>query len=279
MSLRAAAGLPEGCETLEVNGVRLAYDRKGKGQALVCLHAVGHGSGDFSELRESLADRFEVIRIDWPGQGRSGPDTRSPGPHRYAQLLRGVLEGLQIEQPILIGNSIGGATALVYASQWPVKALVLCDTGGLLPVNSFVRMFCAAFAWFFSAGARGARWFMPLFRAYYRFMVLPQAAAATQRERIIRSGYEIAPVLRDAWRGFGQREADLQQLAQSISVPVWFAWAKQDRVIPLSLCMPCIRRMPTATVTKYQGGHSAFLEQPGAFVEGFNAFVGGLPSS
>lgn len=277
MDLRAASGLPGNCETMEVDGVQLAYDRKGQGQSLVCLHAVGHGGGDFAELRMSLGDRFDVIRVDWPGQGRSGPDTHPPDPHRYAELLHGLLEKLQVERPILIGNSIGGATAVVYASQWPVKALVLCDPGGLVAVNGFVRMFCASFAWFFNAGARGARWFMPLFRAYYRFMVLPQAAAAQQRENIIRSGYEIAAVLRDAWRGFGRKEADLRQLAQSLVIPVWFAWARQDRVIPLGLCMPCIRRMPTARVTQYAGGHTAFLEQPQAFVEGFNAFVKELP--
>lgn len=278
MSLRAASGLPEGCETLEVDGVRLAYDCAGEGQAMVCLHAVGHGGGDFAGLQKSLRNRFKVIRVDWPGQGRSGPDTHSPDPRRYARLLRGVLEKLRIEQPILIGNSIGGATAVVYASQWPVKALVLCDAGGLVPVNGFVRLFCATFAWFFNAGARGARWFMPLFHGYYRFMVLPQAAAAAQRENIIRSGYEIAAVLRDAWRGFGRKEADLRSLAQSLSVPVWFAWAKQDRVIPLSLCMPCIRQMPKAYVTRYPGGHAAFLEQPEAFIEGLDAFVASLPS-
>jgi pimeloyl-ACP methyl ester carboxylesterase len=157
--------------------------------------------------------------------------------------------------------------------------LVLCDCGGLVSVNAFVRSFCGFFAWFFNAGARGARWFMPMFRAYYRFMALPQAAAAEQREKIIRSGYEIAPLLRDAWRGFGQADADLRETAQALSVPVWFAWAKQDRVIPLGMCMPCIRKMKQATLTKFDGGHTAFLEQPAAFVAGFKTFASTLKSA
>lgn len=279
MNLRAAVGLPENCETLEVDGVRLAYTRSGHGPALVCLHAVGHGGGDFAGIEKSLSDQFEVICIDWPGHGRSGSDTQALGPGRYAQLLCGLLESLKVEQPILLGNSIGGATALIYAQQKPVKALVLCDSGGLVPVNGFVRTFCAVFAWFFNAGARGSRWYMPMFRWYYRFLVLPQAAAAEQRERIIRSGYEIAPLLRDAWRGFGKADADLRELAQSLSAPVWFAWARQDRVIPLSMCMPCIRKMKHAQLTQFDGGHTAFLEQPAAFVAGFKAFMTTLKSA
>lgn len=279
MNFRFAVGVPENCSMLEVDGVQLAYVRSGRGPALVCLHAIGHGGGDFAELEKSLRDRFDLIRIDWPGQGRSGPDAQAPSPKRYAQLLDGVLKSLNVEQPILLGNSIGAAAALLYAKQRPVMALILCDSGGLVPVNGFVRAFCAAFTWFFAAGARGARWFMPMFRCYYRFLVLPQKAAADQRDRIIRSAYEIAPLLRDAWHGFGQADADLRAIAQALDVPVWFAWARQDRVIPLNLCMPCIRQMKQAEVTHYAGGHSAFLEQPDKFLEGFNAFTGALKSA
>jgi len=279
MNLRLAVGLPGNCEMIEVDGVRLACSRRGQGPALVCLHAIGHGGGDFSGVEEALHDRFEVIRIDWPGQGRSGPDTQAPSPQRYAQLLDGVLQFMKVQRPILLGNSIGGATALMYAKQKPVSALILCDSGGLVAVNGFVRMFCSAFAWFFNAGAHGAGWFMPMFRGYYRFIVLPQAAATEQRNKIVRSAYEIAPLLRDAWHGFAQPEADLREVAQALDVPVWFAWAKQDRVIPLSMCMPCIRKMKRAQLTKFAGGHSAFLEQPADFLQGLKAFLGSLKSA
>lgn len=279
MSLRAVVGVPENCEFLEVDGVRLAYARSGRGPALVCLHAVGHGGGDFAGLAAALGESHEVIRIDWPGQGRSGPDTQLPSPKRYAQLLEGLLTSLKVQKPTLIGNSIGGAAALHYAQKNPVQALILCDAGGLVPVNFFVRTFCAFFAWFFNAGARGSRWFRPMFAAYYRYLVLPQAAASEQRERIVNSAYEIAPLLRDAWHGFAQADADLRQVAQALDVPVWFAWAKQDRVIPLNLCMPCIRQMKRAQLSKFDGGHTAFLEQPAAFVSGFHSFMNTLESA
>lgn len=277
MKLRKEVGVPDGSAEIVVDGVRLAVARAGQGTALVCLHAIGHGGRDFEGLAHAVKDRFEVIRIDWPGQGRSGPDTQPASAARYAELLAGVLERLQIRQPIIIGNSIGGAAALLYSRQRDVKALVLCDPGGLVAVNAFVRGFCAVFAWFFGRGATVARWFMAAFGCYYRYLVLPSAAAADQRERIIQSAYEIAPTLQQAWQSFGRPEADIRGVAESLDIPVWFAWSKSDRVIPLSLCMPCIRKMKHAHVTTFKGGHAAFIEQPQEFVEEFVKFSTALP--
>ncbi len=76
MSRRENIGVPAGSMELEVDGVRLAVAREGHGPALVCLHAIGHGGGDFDAFASAVKNRYEVIRIDWPSQGRSGP-TRS----------------------------------------------------------------------------------------------------------------------------------------------------------------------------------------------------------
>ena len=276
MNIRFATGVPSASDTVEACGVPLAVHRTGSGPAVVCLHAIGHGSGDFEAFASATSDSFQVVRIDWPGQGRSGPDHEPPRPARYAELLGIVLDQLGIREPIIIGNSIGGAAAIVYASRQPVRALVLCDTGGLVEVNRTVRTFCGVFARFFAAGEREARWFKPAFRAYYRFIVLPANAAARQRERIIDAGYELAGTMRSAWEGFGRPDADIRELATSLAVPVWFAWARSDKVIPLSACMPTIQRMKNASVTEFDAGHAAFLEQPEKFAREFRAFAASL---
>ncbi len=269
-------GVPAGSMLLDVDGVKLAVCREGSGQPVICLHAIGHGGGDFAGFAAAFRAQFEIIRIDWPGQGRSGPDGVPTSATRYAQLLNGVVDQLGIVDPIIVGNSIGGAAAILHSARRPVRALVLCDTGGLVRVSAFVRMTCACFVAFFRAGERGTRWFAWAFAAYYRVLVLPQPAAADQRERIIRSGPAIARILREAWQSFGQADADLRAKAEALDVPAWFAWAKSDRVIPLLMCMPSIRRMKRAQLTKFRGGHSAFLEDPEAFNAGFRQFSAAL---
>ncbi len=274
--LRAAAGVPGGSPTIVVDGVALAVSRTGKGPSLVCLHAIGHGGGDFAALEATVSDRFEVIRVDWPGQGRSGEDRKPASAERYAQLLEGVLAELGVRSPIVLGYSIGGATALLYARRQPVRALVLCNSGGLLPVTPFTRRCCGYMARVFAAGARGAWWYKIFWSCYYRFLVLPSAAAADQRRRIVDAAYETAPVVAQAWRSFGGSEADLRDLAAGLDVPVWVAWATGDKVIPLRQCMPAICRMRRASLTCFGGGHAAFLERPREFAEELVRFCAGL---
>ena len=145
-----------------------------------------------------------------------------------------------------------------------------------MEVNATTRRFTGVFARFFAAGERGARWFGAAYGAYYRLLVLPSRAAAPQRRRIVASGYELAGKLREAWTGFGEPSADIREVAWSLDVPVWFAWARGDRVIPLSFCRPAIDRMKRAVVSTFPGGHAAFLEQPDAFAEGFADFAEAL---
>lgn len=276
MSLRDEVGVPAGSPLIEIDGVPLAVSRAGRGPALVCLHAVGHGGGDFAALVPALEDRFEVIRVDWPGQGRSGPDREPASARRYAALLGGLLERLDITDPILIGCSIGSAAAILHAARHPVRALVLCDSGGLVPINLMTRSFTGVLSRLFAGGARGAWWFKPFFGWFCR-TALPSAAAVAQRDRIIAAGYEVAPVLAEAWASFGRPEADIRAEAASLTVPVWVAWCRNDRIIPLSLCRPAIDAMKQARLTLFEGGHAAFLEQPAQFIEGLIDFAAALP--
>lgn len=276
MSRREQVGVPQGASRITVLGVELAYDRRGTGVPVLCLSAIGHGGGDFAGLSEHLGPGFEVVALDWPGHGRSETDPQPLSPRRFADLGIEVMRALDLDRPVILGNSIGGAAAILVARQVPVRGLVLCNAGGLVKVDAPVRLFCRLFQTLFAAGARGARWFPALYGAYYRHLVLPGRPARLQRERIIAAGPEMAEALALAWAGFGEPQADIRKVALELDVPIWVAWARHDRVIPLSRCLATIRRLKQGTLTLFEGGHSAFLEDPEAFAEGFRAFARGL---
>jgi len=276
--LRAAVGVPAGSPTLQIDGVTLAYDRQGSGPPVVCLSAIQHGGGDFDAFAERMRDRFEVIRLDWPGHGRSGDDAQPASAARYGELLAGFLRALDLRAPVLLGCSIGGAAAVRAAAIGkaegrPVRALVLCDAGGLAAVTPVVGRATAAMARFFAAGERGAAWFDAAFAAYYRFLVLPQLAAAAQRRRIVASARATAGVGRQAWESFGRPEADQVAELQGLGVPVWAAWARDDRVVPLAFVRGALAATPGAEIATFRAGHAAFLEQPDAFAAGFLDFM------
>lgn len=281
MTQRSAVGARAPWREVVVDGVRLAYDDDGDGPALVCLHAIAHGAGDFAGLRERLHARpdarWRVLALDWPGQGNSGDDATPATAARYAELLAGFLETVGIESAVLLGNSIGGAAAIRCAAAQParVRALVLANPGGLDRFDALTGPMTRAMARFFTAGANGARWYPRAFAAYYRF-VLSMPAAAAQRTRIIASAVEVAPVLAQAWRSFGAPDADLRGLALRITCPVLFAWAAGDRINQLKRCRPAIERFPNARLETFRGGHAAFLEDPDAFTASIERFLGGL---
>jgi len=266
-----------GTTRVVADGVSLAVHRAGRGDPIVCLSAIGHDRHDFDGLVARLADRFELICIEWPGHGDSSNDWRAVSAARYADLLVAALDRLQLDAPILLGNSIGGTASILYASRRAVRAVVLCDSGGLVEVTPMVVRICRFFERFFAAGERGAWWFDRAFRAYYR-MVLTEPAASEQRRRISAGARTRARLLREAWASFGAADADIRDVAASLDVPLWVAWADKDRTVPLSFCLPAIRRLKNATMTTFRAGHTPFLEQPDAFTEGFLKFFDRLPT-
>jgi 4,5:9,10-diseco-3-hydroxy-5,9,17-trioxoandrosta-1(10),2-diene-4-oate hydrolase len=270
---RWETGVPKGSLLISVDGVDLAVDDRGAGQGVICLHAIAHGSADFDTFVARAVGRYRVIRIDWPGQGRSDDVGEAPSPARYAALLRGVVVHLGIDDPIIIGCSIGGAAAIAYASRYPVRALVLANPGGLITPSEWVSAACRVMSRFFAAGSRGAWWYGAAYRAYYR-VVLPWPSAWRQRERIVRAAYENAALLAAAWSMFSDpQQADQRDAAINLDVPVLFTWAMYDRINPFKASQATIAKMKRARVVKFNGGHAAFLEQPRQFFAEFDRFI------
>ena len=86
-----------------------------------------------------LAERFHVLAVDQPGYGYSDKHTEHEQYNRYsATALLGLFDHLGIERAALVGNSLGGGTAVRFALDNPKRAgrLVLMGPGGL-SVNLF----------------------------------------------------------------------------------------------------------------------------------------------
>src|SRR5262249_51706837 len=62
MSLREAAGTGQERRYIVLFGVRLAWEDGAPDRApCVCLHAIGHGAGDYASFRARVGDRLRVI--------------------------------------------------------------------------------------------------------------------------------------------------------------------------------------------------------------------------
>jgi len=102
---------------------------------LVFWHALGAdpSGADFAEVGTVLAGAgFHVLAVDGPGFGRS--PLLSPDEYRLEALvsrLHDLIEDRELDRPVVMGHSWGGAIAVRYAAAYPedVRAVVLLDAG------------------------------------------------------------------------------------------------------------------------------------------------------
>jgi 2-hydroxy-6-oxo-6-(2'-aminophenyl)hexa-2,4-dienoate hydrolase len=129
--------------TLEADGLDTHYLEGGSGPVLVLVHGGGAGADGWGNWRcclDAYAGHFRVLVPDMPGFGRTAkPD---PADYVYDQAGRtrhliAFLDALGIARSHLIGNSMGGATALGVAMKQPerVAKLVLMGSAGLAIAN------------------------------------------------------------------------------------------------------------------------------------------------
>jgi len=238
---RTEIGATQPFRTVKALDLELAYNDEGQGDAVVCLHAIGHGARDFEAFVAGAKAHHRVIALDWPGHGRSSDDTEGPSLLRYARVLEAFLDAIGVERATLVGNSIGGGAAIKFTAEFPgrVRALVLANPAGLEPLDVVAKTAIAGMARMFRAGEEGAPWFGAAFDAYYR-AVLPTAAAHAQRARIVAAGRASAPLLARGWESFADSAQDLRHLGATISRPVLFTWAMRDRFVQLWRSRPAI---------------------------------------
>lgn len=265
--LRSAVGATVPFKTIEIEGINLAFNDDGEGLTIVCLHAIGHGAGDFKRLRASLCQNYRVIALDFPSHGNSDDDFQPASILRYTALLAKFLDEIDLNKVILIGNSIGGAVAIQYTFSYPerVQGLILENPGGLDPMDWVKKAFTSLMTGLFSQGLKKAWWYKKGFTDYYRYLILPGRKAKEQREKIIASAEEITLSLNQAWQSFAEESSDLRYIAASLKCPVLFAWASKDRIVQLSRCLPSIQKFPNMTLKLFSSGHCPHLEAPEEF--------------
>lgn len=119
---------------LDANGTDIYFHEEGEGRPLVFLHGMTSCGEAWFQQFEAFHDRFRVIAYDSVNHGHSANSPRGePEPDR-ADELEAVLAALEIERPILAGNSMGGLTVLRWATRHPDEARALIPSGMGVPL-------------------------------------------------------------------------------------------------------------------------------------------------
>jgi len=105
----------------EVNGINLYFETHGAGRPLILLHG-GLGSGEmFGPILPALTERHQVIAADLQGHGRTADIDRPIDIRLMADDIAALIDHLGLDQPDLVGYSLGGGVALQTAVKYPAK--------------------------------------------------------------------------------------------------------------------------------------------------------------
>ena len=113
---------------IEENG--FSYIEQGEGEPLIVLHGLFGALSNFRGVFDYFSKRFEVIIPMMPLYTMPIIDTNVKNLGRY---LADFMDFKKIEKAHLLGNSLGGHVALIYASKYlhRVKSMVLTGSSGL----------------------------------------------------------------------------------------------------------------------------------------------------
>jgi pimeloyl-ACP methyl ester carboxylesterase len=114
-------------EFVDLDGGRLAFQRRGDGPPLVLLHGAFGDSRDWRPQLDSLSDEFTVVAWDAPGCGGSFDPPPDYGLHGYADCLAAFIGAVGLEHPHVLGLSFGSGLALELFRRHPTlpRSLVL----------------------------------------------------------------------------------------------------------------------------------------------------------
>ena len=253
--------------------MRLHYHEAGVGNAevVVLLHGGGPGASSWSNFSRNiavLAQHFHVLAVDQPGYGLSDKHTEHEQYNRYsATALLNLFDHLGIERAALVGNSLGGGTAVRFALRYPDRAgrLVLMAPGGLGlnvfapdPTEGVKRL-----------GAFGLAPSKEALKAFLKTLVYDQKLVT---DELVDERFQHAsqPESLKAMAAMGAsfsrpdtfEEGLLWREAYRLRQRVLLVWGREDRVNPLDGALIALKLIRRAQLHVFGGcGHWAQLEK------------------
>lgn len=110
--------------------IQLHYKRSGAGPPLIILHGLFGSLDNWTSLARHWANDYTVYQVDQRNHGKS-PHTDIHTTPEMAEDLIGFIREHRIENPVILGHSMGGKVAMETALRIPenVRGLIIADIG------------------------------------------------------------------------------------------------------------------------------------------------------
>lgn len=231
---------------------------------VILIHGLNGSTADWQNVIPSLAKDFHVVAFDLPGFGKSDKGSQIYSPTRYARLAHFLADHYFQDKPYhVVGHSMGGAIALRFAAQRPLRfqRLVLVDAAGILhPL--VISKFQAGSMMVRASGVQQTRGLVERLSG----MILEQTErlpisladivdTALGRDHVLQGGPEKIAALELAGEDFSHAIA-------SVTEPTLVLWGDHDLVASLRTGKVLAANMPHARLEIISdSGHDPMLDQ------------------
>ncbi len=248
---------------ITVGDHQIHYLEGGKGETVICLHGFGGDKDVWVRFLQYLTPRYHVIVPDIPGFGESTRlESACYDISHQAKRLQEFTKKLGLKSFHLIGNSMGGHIAGVYAHHHPeqVKSLgLLCTAGISSPVkNEFQEALGQGQNSLLIESAEDFKKFLNF--VFVKVPWIPKPILRYYTEQSIRHRHFNEKIFADI---FGPEKFLLQKLLPQISTKTLILWGDTDYILHVS-CVKVLERglQNHQTVIMKNCGHSPMAERP-----------------
>ncbi len=255
----------------EING-RIHVNDAGDGEEVVVMfHGSGPGASGWSNFHRNV-DAFvdagyRVLLIDSPGFNKSYPLVTSSRDGAYAQAVKGVMDRLDIARAHMIGNSMGGATAMRMAVDYPerVGKLIMMGGGSVgpsttvpMPTEGLKRLQ----GLYREPTMENLRQMLDIF--VYDPSTLTEELINGRFENMTRRPEHLTNFVQSL--GLSGGRANYSHLLPKLTLSTLVIWGRDDRFVPLDLGLRMLWGMPNAELHVFSRcGHWAQWEHADRF--------------
>lgn len=270
---------------LYIDGLRLSYLEQGRAAkdfpSLVLLHGLMGCADTFVPLMQELRADLHVVALDLPGAGQSERrEDIDASLYITAKLVGRVLAGLNLEKPIVLGHSHGGAVAMSLAAHRRdgLRSLVL-----LAPAHPYFDEGDPLIRFYLSLPGRLFAYAMPWFPEWMQMVGLrrmagPQSRDTVERLRPYRDNLQTPGTVLHLLRLLRTWHKDMSGLRRALrrhlSTPSLILWGDCDRAVPLHSAAKLRAHLLHSELITLPGiGHRAAEESPQLVAESIHMWI------
>lgn len=271
-ALRLATGVQS--KSVQLDEQHLGYlHRPGSGPTVVLLHGFASEKDVWLRFLRTLPRDYEVIALDLPGHGDS---SRNPEFHYDIPAMVGLVQEAvrAVAQPPvhLVGTSLGGMIASLYASEVPheVATLALYAPAGVYPPHpsEFQRALNNGQNPLIAANKDEFRGLVDIVFYDPPPLIWP-VGSALQKISASRAEFH-----RKIWSDLWPDHPTLNDRLSDLAMPVLLVWGRQDEVLDVSSTEIFQSLLPQTELHLIdQAGHAIINEKPRQMARLYNEFL------